>query len=476
MKGYVHENEVKKVKVQNIGGIVMNRKVSLLALVLTLAVTVIACGKETTSKTDESVTASSQQEIEPAEEQAVTRDKGEQETDDEIEEDNWKLISGTDFCNNLAVAVEENEVNGERRVIALDQNGNRLFVFPKESETSAEIEFTEETDFSAALSQGLSKDECIDKNGEYIWDGNIALNLEGEIICDITDRYYGNLMGNGYMLVKEIPTGYEQKAEKMGVIDGYGNEVIPVSEEFAEICGGDLLSPTPGNAYCRDGIAFFPDTNMVVDANQGIYYSNQGSVLEYRNGNLLVNGGVMYKDQGNTTIGFEAEYNTTLALSDDKVISLTYNEYSDEGVFIKTYDFEGNLLGEKNITDIALESNELHYDNGISSLYIEGGDGNSYVTLIDEYGNFKFEPIMNMNYESSEYTNNIYANVSEGVLRLAKNEEETIFIDENGNEILNIPYNIEYVGNCESGKIVVNTGIECFYVDKETGEYLNQCK
>ena len=85
VKGYVHENEVKKVKVQNIGGIVMNRKVSLLALVLTLAVTVIACGKETTSKTDESVTASSQQEIEPAEEQAVTRDKGEQETDDEID-------------------------------------------------------------------------------------------------------------------------------------------------------------------------------------------------------------------------------------------------------------------------------------------------------------------------------------------------------------------------------------------------------
>lgn len=346
----------------------MNRKVLVFVLVLTLAVTVIACGKETTNKTDESGITSSKQEIDSEEEQTVMSNEGEQETASEIEKDNWQLISGTDFCNNIAVAVEENEVNGERRVIALDQNGNRLFVFPKESETSAEIEFTEETDFSVGASQGIRLTECIDKNGEYIWDGNIALNLAGEIICDITDRYYGNLIGNGYMLVKEIPTGYEQKAEKMGVIDGYGNEVIPISEEFAEVCGGNLLSPTPGNAYCQAGIAFFPDTDMIVDANQGIYYPNQGSVLEYANGNLLVNGGVLYKDQGNTTIEFEEEYYTELALSDDRVVSMTYNEYSDEGIFIKTYDLEGNLVGENNITDIALESNELYYDNGISAL------------------------------------------------------------------------------------------------------------
>ncbi len=83
---------------------------------------------------------------------------------------------------------------------------------------------------------------------------------------------------------------------------------------------------------------------------------------------------------------------------------------------------------------------------------------------------------MNANSESSDYVNMLYGTVSEGVLRLARSESETIFIDENGQEILRIPYNIECVGNCKSGKIVVNTGMECFYVDRETGEYLNQCK
>ncbi len=453
------------------------KRVSILILLITVFITVMACGKETKNKDIGSITEiQRQEEMEYKDQKDVLSDGKENTDENSKEEENWKLVSGTDYCNNIAIAVEENEVDGEKRVVAIDQNGKRLFVLPKESETSAKVDFTQETEFGGNLAQGLGGDECIDKNGKYIWDGDIALNLEGEIICDITGRYYGNLMGNGYMLVKEIATGYQQKTEKMGVIDGYGNEVIPVSEEFAEVCGGNLLSPTPGNAYCQGGVAYFPDTNMVVDANQGIYYPNKGSVSEYRNGNLLVNGGILYKNQGNTIIEFEEEYDTDLALSDDKVISLTYNEYSGDGVHIKTFDLEGNLLGENSIADIALESNELYYDGGNSALYIDGGDGNSYVTMIDEFGNFKFEPITNANSESSDYVNKLYGTVSEGVLRLARSESETIFIDENGQEILRIPYNIECVGNCKSGKIVVNTGMECFYVDRETGEYLNQCK
>ena len=46
--------------------------------------------------------------------------------------------------------------------------------------------------------------------------------------------------------------------------------------------------------------------------------------------------------------------------------------------------------------------------------------------------------------------------------------------DSNGKESVRIPANINSVGNCENGRIAINTETgECFYIDVETGENLS---
>ncbi len=382
-------------------------------------------------------------------------------------DEEWAFVSGTSYHNGIAIAVQRNQMD-EKRVVALDDSGEMLFVFPNETEVESQLYFTEETDFFSGTVQGFDKGEYIDKEGEYIWNGNISLNREGEILYDISDKYHGSLLGNGYMLVEEIPSGYETVATKMGVIDGYGNEIIPVTTEFAEVCGEEL--PSNQTVQIKDGVAFFEKTRMIVDANLGVYYPNRGSIVDYRDGNLLVHGGTLYKNQGNLTVEYEQKYNIILCLTEEHVVSLTYEDNNSEGVLIKTFDLDGNLLSEKSISNIKLDSDEFDFDNGYSALYIAGSDG-AYVTVIDEYGNFQFEPIKHSN-EISEWMNKRYGSISEGFLRVAVDESETIFVNIKGEEVLSIPYNIDFIGNCSNGKVVVNTGDRCFYVDIRTGEYI----
>lgn len=134
------------------------KRVSILILLITVFITVMACGKETKNKDIGSITEiQRQEEMEYKDQKDVLSDGKENTDENSKEEENWKLVSGTDYCNNIAIAVEENEVDGEKRVVAIDQNGKRLFVLPKESETSAKVDFTQETEFGGNLAQGLGE-------------------------------------------------------------------------------------------------------------------------------------------------------------------------------------------------------------------------------------------------------------------------------------------------------------------------------
>ena len=62
--------------------------------------------------------------------------------------------------------------------------------------------------------------------------------------------------------------------------------------------------------------------------------------------------------------------------------------------------------------------------------------------------------------------------MSEGLLRVALDEYTTVFVNEKGEQVLEIPYPIEAVGNCKNGRIAINTGERGFYVDAQTGEYI----
>ena len=348
------------------------------------------------------------------------------------------------------------------RINVIDVNGQKLFEYPQDS-NSAQRGFTS-ADYDLS---GYKDKRDVDQEGEYIWIDDSAFDRNGEIIYSLPEKYQGQEIGNGYMMVLEQPSGYQQKTAKMGVIDGYGNEVIPVSEEFAKVCGEELPYPKE----CEDGIVDFEYKEVVVDANQGIYYEDMEGFTDYQN-NMMLSGWILYKDRGTSTVdyGDYYEYGRNIALSDDTVIV----SGMEEGDFvIWTFDLNGTLINENRIADIEVNQEELNYENGLSALYIEGVDGD-YVTMIDEQGNFLFEPIHCYNHDFSDQIPIIYGEVSEGMIRVAVDETTTIFVDSNGKESVRIPANINCVGECENGRIAVNaeTG-ECFYIDVETGENLS---
>lgn len=386
-----------------------------------------------------------------------------EDTKKDGEEETWIPVEGSSFHNGIAyVKMMNTNSSSDIRINVIDVNGQKLFEYPQDSNSAQRGFASADYDLS-----GYKDKRDVDQEGEYIWIDNNAFDRNGEIIYSLSEKYQGQEIGNGYMMVLEQPSGYQQKTAKMGVIDGYGNEVIPVSEEFAKVCGEELPYPKE----CEDGIVDFEYKEVVVDANQGIYYEDMEGFTDYQN-NMMLSGWILYKDRGTSTVdyGDYHEYGRNITLSDDAVIV----SGMEEGDFvIWTFDLNGTLINENRIADIKVNQEELNYENGLSALYIEGVDGD-YVTMIDEQGNFLFEPIHCYNHDFSDQIPIIYGEVSEGMIRVAVDETTTIFVDSNGKESVRIPANINCVGECENGRIAVNaeTG-ECFYIDVETGENLS---
>ena len=384
------------------------------------------------------------------------------EDTEQDEEENWISVEGSNFHNGIAYAKIMNTYSiSDTRVNVIDVNGKKLFEYPQDS-SSAQSGFA-----SADYNLSSYKDIWnVDKEGEYIWIDDSVFDRNGDIIYSLPDKYLGLEIGNGYMMVLEKPSGYQQKAVKMGVIDGYGNEIIPVSEEFGKVCGEELPNPKD----CEDGIVDFEYKEVVVDANQGIYYEDVEGFTDYQN-NMMLYKWILYKDKGTSTVdyGDYYKYGRNITLSDDAVI---VSGMEDGDFVIRTFDLNGTLINENRIADIILNQEELHYENGLSALYIDGMDGD-YVTMIDELGNVQFDPIRCYNRDFSDQTPVIYGAISEGTIRVAIDETTTVFIDSSGKEVVRIPVNINCVGECENGRIAVNTETdESFYVDVETGEYI----
>lgn len=386
-----------------------------------------------------------------------------EDTKKDGEEETWIPVEGSSFHNGIAyVKMMNTNSSSDIRINVIDVNGQKLFEYPQDSNSAQRGFASADYDLS-----GYKDKRDVDQDGEYIWIDDSAFDRNGEIIYSLPEKYQGQEIGNGYMMVLEQPSGYQQKTAKMGVIDGYGNEVIPVSEEFAKVCGEELPYPKE----CEDGIVDFEYKEVVVDANQGIYYEDMEGFTDYQN-NMMLSGWILYKDRGTSTVdyGDYYEYGRNITLSDDAVIV----SGMEEGDFvIWTFDLNGTLINENRIADIKVNQEELNYENGLSALYIEGVDGD-YVTMIDEQGNFLFEPIHCYNHDFSDQIPIIYGEVSEGMIRVAVDETTTIFVDSNGKESVRIPANINCVGECENGRIAVNAeNGECFYINVETGENLS---
>lgn len=143
-----------------------------------------------------------------------------------------------------------------------------------------------------------------------------------------------------------------------------------------------------------------------------------------------------------------------------------------ENFIVQTFDLNGNLINENTIPNIQLDYDKLKYSDGLCALYINGMDGH-YVTMIDTQGNFLFNPVEHNNMEYSDLIPVMFSQVSDGLLRIAADESTTIFLNQKGETVIELPYNINCISNCENGRIAVNTEENLyFYVDAKTGKYI----
>ena len=121
----------------------MRRKIILGVFFATLSISTVACGNTNTEnavseKESEAVsemTGESTEEpteeitVEPTEE--ITEES--EEIEDESETEYWWMVSCSDFQNGIAFVDEEDIGYGETRTIAIDTEGNELFVVPEMS-------------------------------------------------------------------------------------------------------------------------------------------------------------------------------------------------------------------------------------------------------------------------------------------------------------------------------------------------------
>lgn len=70
-----------------------------------------------------------------------------------------------------------------------------------------------------------------------------------------------------------------------------------------------------------------------------------------------------------------------------------------------------------------------------------------YVTMIDTQGNFLFNPVEHNNMEYSDLIPVMFSQVSDGLLRIAADESTTIFLNQKGETVIELPYNINCISN-----------------------------
>lgn len=370
-----------------------------------------------------------------------------QENFDQVETQPLQILEGKDFSDDVALILRMDD-SGEEIISVIDKKGKVLFDL---SQLDQDTYLQNVSSFHNGSIE--CKDEILDK------EGNVIFNWK-----DKYDSLYN--IGNGFYLVSIEPEGYMQENMRCGIIDGKGNEIIPATEEMAQIFAPNGKLNYSEIGFKKDGILAM--NNAVVDANDRVItylegYKNDGNgsspFLSKRQNAIITIWGEIYNLDGSLRTTLDIEHATQLVVSENVI--LNFDEDSNiKGTIMKIFDFQGTLLSQKNMENCIIDT-ITKFEDGKAACYIKGADG-YYATMINENGEFLFEPIKCYDDIVQRYTD-----VSEGLLKISFDESTTKFLNDKGVSIITIDTKSEDVGNCINGYIYVKNEGSCYYTNKD---------
>lgn len=375
--------------------------------------------------------------------------KGENvESETDSSEEEIHIIDGENFSEGMAAVL-----------IRTDEDRDKPVVINKEGSVVFELEDAGE--YPYGITDRDARYRATFQSGGLLWEdlGEFAkiYDAEGNIIVDLGEKYSEvEKMGNGYYLVKKRPSGYQTKEVQYGVVNNNGEEVIPLSAELGEYTDGIL-----GNGIILTGnVCISGEDGKVTEINNlnGGRYSTR---IHAKRGNKLIAEGGICDLEGNLIAEFNPPYDYRVAdmlVSDNTVLTFSGIRTNDETT-IRVYDFNGNMISEEAFPDVDIR-HIGEYSGGYASVEIFGSDG-KYVTMLDENGQFVFEPIK----VEGDFKN--YLGVSNGMLSYPVDDHFTAFIDKTGEIVFTIDVPYEKVGEYTDGCVRFQTYYGYNYVDVE---------
>lgn len=280
------------------------------------------------------------------------------------------------------------------------------------------------------LDGNQEKTYCIDKNGYIVFELDKKLVVNGRIenkfvngltiidnaLCDaegnLTEpqevgatRFYAIALKGGYILAEKITSDYSSSKKELGVMNKNFEWVVSLSESLYESVSEDLYSITAVNTECYYSDKF-------------IYFYDSGKYLNLENGEL--------------------SDSASVPLPSEKWISYDDNTFRD---------YNENIILDLSQHSNATLLNSDHYVNGKASIsFFNQETGMYYFTVIDEKGEFLFDPVevKNMQIDYLDY------------------DGENVLISDSGVKKMQC-YNSkgELLGELETESIEKNKGYSC---------------
>lgn len=295
--------------------------------------------------------------------------------------------------------------------------------------------------------------------------------------------------GDGYYMIRQDIRSIDENQSLIGILNHDGQWILEPCNIWGEIDeinfrNEDKIGYLNEGMFFYNGILYNCAENIYVDLGKESrmcgHFKNGNTILKIENSYYRVS------NTGETSKLFDLEDSNVYA-SEDRFIVISQEYVSEKGKVQETikgtlYDLEGNTLSNfQNYNLVYHESAYYFNENGIAYIMIKGADNNTYITFINESGEFLFDPIMIASW-NGDYC---VSKISEGKVLTATDYEEYSIVDENGNiQILDfsdweVPHITEIDINSsafENGKIVVNYEPETYqnydFIVSDKGEII----
>ena len=287
-------------------------------------------------------------------------------------------------------------INGSAHVIVDDVN----YII----DHSGKILYTNETTNGIWSRDKWTGAYLITYGGEY---GNdIVLDTNGKLIFMAEEGQSILAIGEGLILIFEEALGFEAAEAKVGIIDFEGNKIYSFSSNNYFINEEKTnLRQRENIRYCGEGV-FVADTNIVYH-----YGTDETVFLDAYTGNSFVLDGLLLSEYFNNTALFmftgNGNHGHNILTNHNGDTMKDYGDFGlkdlSEGKYLVQldwgngkfqcylYSFPDNYVKElSQYRNLVVEN----YLNGYALCTMTGADNNQYFSVLDQDGNFIFEPVL----------------------------------------------------------------------------------